>query len=418
MPALTLEEYLALPENERPFSDQVEIYFMLSEGLRQIDEKQGQGLMKRLLARHDSQYQFTLASIQALRELHNPNLAPADLLEFLQWHVGFTSELEDITRNLDPINRRRLIILAIPLWKQKGTEAGLISVVRLLTGQTPAYQNWFDLRFIVGEYAAGDAPFITGGDITYYDEYTSYITLMDDGSLDPTLLAKLVDLERPTGERIGITILDFLDLFEDGQRNRWRTIEGTQAAVDSSDGTLEIPVGTWEDSVVPAVPHDSLSEYTSLHQFNLGAEGNIHVVRWYYSETTERYYQLEVTDDFATHGFNLRLTRFGTVPEVLHSAAFAGSLSIVPGYPYTLQIETTATVSPDAVQITVLVEGNHQFGYSDEDYEFTAGSFGVYNDAGSSAANKIDNVQIWRPPLRFALVGPNGTEVSSSYYGA
>lgn len=57
------------------------------------------------------------------------------------------------------------------------------------------------------------------------DEYRSDLRIVDDGSLDRTLVKRILRLMRATGERWNITYLDFLDLFNvDGDDLQWQPL--------------------------------------------------------------------------------------------------------------------------------------------------------------------------------------------------
>lgn len=120
------------------------------------DRNEGNLFVERFLMGTQADFERTQAKINTLGTLLNPAKTRADLLQYLKDHVGFTKELNNITNNLSENDLRKLISLAVALWKQKGTERGYANIVRLFTGATARIFNWFDFRMIVGEKAFGE----------------------------------------------------------------------------------------------------------------------------------------------------------------------------------------------------------------------------------------------------------------------
>ncbi len=101
-------------------------------------------------------FEDTQSKIVKVVELIDPAKTPDDTVKFLKDHVGFTKELDSITQGLTTDELRKLIVLAVPLWRQKGLEIGYKNIVRLFTGAGSRVFNWFDFRFIIGEKALGE----------------------------------------------------------------------------------------------------------------------------------------------------------------------------------------------------------------------------------------------------------------------
>ena len=380
------------------------IYEMLSLGLREIDERHGTGLIERYLQRPEQHYGVWRASIQLLSLSDRPDLCPEALLPYLKSHVGFTEELSAITRRLDSGTLRKLIALAIPLWKQKGTANGLVAAIRALTGLTPFYYDWFNYRFVLGETQIGEEQigtdsWIIGGELSDYDEYTSQIKLADDGLLDKRLLVDLIILMRPASERIEIVLLDFIDLFDSPIKNRWITLSGTPAFVDVDEKVLVLPPGTHEEAVVPAFG-SNYEHYTSVHKIQFGAPSDLYEIHWQRGGSEDL--KLRVTPDFGTHGYNLELLRDATA---LDSIPFQGGITMVPGAWYKIRIETTPSV-PGASRVRIYVDDEEQIERTLD--SVSPGAFTVYSDVGNQENIAIDNVELWRAPLQYASIGPSG----------
>ena len=132
------------------------IYEFLHKPLRDIDSKKGQNFLERFLVGMQNEFENMQGRINTLSTLNDPATIRADLLLFLKDIVGFTNELNNITQDLSENDLRKLITLAVALWKQKGTETGYANIIRLFVGKTARIFNWFDFRFIVGEKAFGE----------------------------------------------------------------------------------------------------------------------------------------------------------------------------------------------------------------------------------------------------------------------
>lgn len=132
-----------------------DMFNFLHKPLRDLDRKEGNEFLLRFLLGPQHVFEDTQDKIKALNTLRDPAAIRSDLLQYLKDHVGFTKELDNITQNLSENDLRKLIQLAVPLWKQKGTEAGYKNILRLFTGKGSRVFNWFDFRWVVGEKALG-----------------------------------------------------------------------------------------------------------------------------------------------------------------------------------------------------------------------------------------------------------------------
>ena len=96
------------------------------------------------------------AKIFDIQNLNNPSKIRSDILPYLKDIVGFTSELDYITRDLSEQDLRKIILLGVPLWKTKGLELGFKTIIKLFTGFDARVFTWFDYRMIIGEKAIGE----------------------------------------------------------------------------------------------------------------------------------------------------------------------------------------------------------------------------------------------------------------------
>lgn len=134
---------------------QHDIFTFLHKPLRVLDKKEGKDFLQRFLIGPQQVFEDTQGRIQLIKTLKDPAKIRADLLQYLKDHVGLTKELANITNDLSDNDLRKLIALAVPLWKQKGLEVGYKNILRLFTGKGSRVFNWFDFRWIIGEVAIG-----------------------------------------------------------------------------------------------------------------------------------------------------------------------------------------------------------------------------------------------------------------------
>ena len=128
---------------------QYEVYRFLHKPIRTQDQLIGRQFVERYTLAFQRQFEVATDKITKLVELYDPARTPQP--RFLKDIVGFTSELDNITNDISDADLRKLITLAVALWKQKGLEVGYKNIIRLFTGKNSRVFNWFDFRYIVGE---------------------------------------------------------------------------------------------------------------------------------------------------------------------------------------------------------------------------------------------------------------------------
>lgn len=126
-----------------------EIYRFIHKPIRVEDQLKGRQFLERYIFAFQRQFEQTIDRINQLPQLYDPALTPQPRL--LKDIVGFTSELDKITNDISDQDLRKLISLAVALWKEKGLEIGYKDIIRLFTGKNSRVFNWFDFRYIVGE---------------------------------------------------------------------------------------------------------------------------------------------------------------------------------------------------------------------------------------------------------------------------
>lgn len=220
----------AAPSTLRALS--LQIYRFLIEGIREEDQTNGARFVERFLQGPQEAWARTDIAIRSLPDMWSVTRCADRFLPFLKWIVGWTSELDYVTDELDSTTLRRLIAASVPFWKIRGTEEALADILQLTTAARLRIWDWFDLRYIVdeigmGEEAQGHDPYMINlPGPPDNEERTINVRIVDDGTLNRRLVRNLAALTRPSGERILINYLGFLDLFEtDDDTSQWDDVD-------------------------------------------------------------------------------------------------------------------------------------------------------------------------------------------------
>lgn len=393
----------------------LKMYNFLIEGLRNSDQNEGDQFLERFLMGPQAIWAATMQTIFDLPNLWDVSAIPDELLQYLKRIVGWTHDLDNITDDLEPATLRRLIAASVRFWKLRGPEETISNILALTTAARVYVLNWFDLRFILdqtllGEEHMGTDPWVLStpgeGDP---DSQTYNIRIVDDGSLDHVLVRNLAKLTRPSGERVQINYLGFLDRFEsDGDETQWAFQTNGVFARQVQFGTLRIntistlSVQTQRALVTAANNQDwtrqviSWTFLTSMMNFQLlfyvvGDTTNPAAVQDYYyvSVNTERHNtdpnKIRLIKRVA--GVDTTLVTVDTV------AAFGEPFR--RDVPYTIRVVVTPIVEGSTTNsIVVLWDGEPIINYF-SDATFTQGSIGfnvvsVFNATSYFALNELE----------------------------
>jgi len=210
------------------------IYDLIIKPIRDQDRQEGLLFLQRLLQGAQEVWQDITSKIDSIKDLWSVDDCPDGFLQYLKWIVGWTKELDHITKNLDAATLRRLISVSVPMWKRRSTETSIIDLLSTLVPARSRIWSWFELRWILDtdfiglEEWRGRDPWILGPD----DPYWMNVRIVDNpaGTINRQLLKDVLNLMRPSGERFEIVFLRFLDLFEvDGDLSQWQEYGGTLA---------------------------------------------------------------------------------------------------------------------------------------------------------------------------------------------
>jgi len=197
------------------------------------------GIFKALFQGIQAEMELYHTKLHRTTQLQDPRLCIPEVLKHLKANVGFSPDLDYLTANLDDVGLRKLIALAVAMWKEKGTKDGIINMIRAFTGRPALMKDWFDYRWLVGvggqlwngTYTV--APWIIGGQYGVMAEYLSSIRIERDPTTpeDREVIRGLLDLIRPVQENFEVAYPDFLELFE--SVDRWTTLAGLIEAIEA-----------------------------------------------------------------------------------------------------------------------------------------------------------------------------------------
>ena len=366
-------------------------------------------MLDRYLIGPQTIHERTRATILSLKQQVDPIQTRADLLQYLKDIVGFTLELDHVTSRLSETQLRRLIRVAVALWKQRYTKRGLVNAIRILTGRTPYVTDWFGFRFLLGEAQIGEEQLVAGGDswiiggaTTDYDEFWSNIRVMDDGSLDELLLIDICRLMRGGSERMEVFLSDFIERF-DADKVRWNQIGVTVWNLDIVNQLAVFPAGAEAEAIVPIVPVASLSTYVAITKFTLGTGGQA-ILRWYVNVAADTYYYVHLQEAVPQLRF---IQVIGGVPTTLVTINNLALTPLFEDVPYKLRVQTINESGQNLIRI--YIDNELVVPTSGSDYTDAAGgrpSAGVIRLASDAGGGDVtfDNVEVFRLPGRYATI--------------
>ncbi len=235
------------------------IYRFFTQNLRDMDAQEGAFFLKRYLQGPQQIWQGIHDSIVELAtDMWDLSVVSPLRLRTMQRIVGWTPDLEWLTALLDDEGLRRLIGSSIPFWKIRGTETSIESVITLLLGARIRVWNYFDFRWVLEETDLGvEWDGLDPWAIEEDDTNTFNVRVVDAG-INRELIKGLVKLARPSNERIEITYLTMLDLFnvpnDTAQWSVYKYPSNVVTPADVSSGRIRLGADDAETEMAWALP--------------------------------------------------------------------------------------------------------------------------------------------------------------------
>ena len=402
--------FTPIPDIEAALS--LKIYPFLIEIIREQDQSIGSRFVERFLEGPQNVWDIIHNKIIGIPILWNVAEIPDEFLKFLKRIVGWTVDLDSITSPLDFLTLRRLISASVAFWKKRGPEDSIEDILSLVTGARLRIWNWFDFRIVLDESAFGedwngfDPWMISLPGPPNEDQQRFNVRIVDDGTLNKTVVKDLVKLTRPSGERVEISYIRFLDLFQvDDDNSQWANETDPFSTGDSASKSA-VDSGTM--IVTPTVAGERAAAFVSL---SAAVDWTNYVTTWrikgldtrcifYRTSNGDLYYtELEVS----TNNMRLRKIVAGVDTSLGADVDMLVTLGLELESNVFYAIRVAAVTEGGSTRITVFFESNLVFSVLDASH--AAGAIGFGHD--TSGTVELDEAELFFNPLFVEVIDIN-----------
>lgn len=378
------------------------MYDFLLYSIRQADaSREGAYFVKRFLEGPQKVWESTQEKIFALKDLWSVTKCPNEALKYLKCIVGWTSELDYITNELDYATLRRLIATSIPLWRKRGQEETTLDILTLAANSRCVIWNWFDYRWIIDEtefselHQGRDSWIINSGD--GLGEYYSNLRIVDDGTLNRNLVENIIKLMRPCGERIEISYIDFIDRFlVEDDTSQWKTEQGELLISENGNGILND--NAYQLSIVDVANSPAWNRYVFYCRIKGVGTGNSYGIVFYYVDS-DNYYELQFNIDSVSYDYVFNKIISGVATTII-----SGNITQKILNDTWYGIRTHVDVDGSYNRIKFYINGNEIFNVTDAS-TLENGTIGFFSSA--SATVKLDECELFQIPLETELININ-----------
>lgn len=251
------------------------IYDYHVKAVKDVDAA-GSLLWKRLCAGPEALWAAIETRAERLTSLYNVDTIDDQYLRYLKLSAFWTADTERITDKLSASELRQLIAQSPELWDRRGVAGAYSEILNAIVGIDAFEIDWFDRRWVLDDTPLDADAFDYG--IMILEEADRRFTdiHIEDAAraLDRELIAEIVKLWRPSGERVQIVFAELFDRFTDATRS-WAVSVGGDPATDATiaNGEVEIPAdsivytiaahieGKSDYMIRAAISPDSLGDY-------------------------------------------------------------------------------------------------------------------------------------------------------------
>jgi hypothetical protein len=379
----------------------LKMYDFLIRPIRDADQQYGAEFVKRFLAGAQIMWDLDESKARSIPRLWSATDCPDEFLPYLKAIVGWSNEpaMKRITDALAPAALRRLIGSSVALWKQRGAEDAILTALRLVSTARCRMWNWFEFRWVDDETIAeethqGRDPWVIDYPTSIGEQYWSNLRIVDDGTLDRTLVKDFIKIMRALSERIEVTYIDFLDMFESKTDDtQWLSVVGI---LDVSDGTAKLSNTALAERIITILPAsaawNNYNAYARVKSDDAsGAEG---VQFWFNTPITDFSNGLYVNFKVAQSILELYKYSFGIA--TLHASIDLTTLGIhtFTGVWYGLRVMVAPEVGGNKF-IKVYFDGEEVI--STVVLNVNAGRLGFGHDVGCTL--EVDEVEMFQFPL-------------------
>lgn len=397
--------YISVEEALDPNRLNHKMYNFILSSIRDQDQLSTKLLERLLLGPQKIWEEKIQKSIFDLFKLWDLNEIDDEYLKYKKNIVGWTKKLEHITDRLDDDSMRRLISVSVSMWKTRGTEDSIVDFLSFILKTRVRMFNWFDTRWVLGENSltlnndGQDIIWLENPIDGALDHYYSYLKVVDNG-IDRTLTEHFVRLMRAFGERIQITYLLFMDLFEiEGDVSQWQGLNGLITVADN--------VAKMTNTTTTEFMKLSLEESLLWDAFTIGIKFRSE------AERTGRFSTWLVSNPLNDNGYEIWIDPVtNEVGLTLHDNPTSTDLittdytpwgNIYPGiYQYlSVSLERGET----NYIFSVSLNGNHMFNYTTSSINHTIGNIALNHHV--DAILDVDEVEVMYLPSEQVLIDIN-----------
>ncbi len=223
------------------------------------------------------------------------------------------------------------------------------------------------------------------------DEFYTDIRIVDEGSINKTLVQRILNLMRPVSERIRVIFTRFFDDFVDGV-GQFNALEGSVTL--NTDGDMELAAASVVSSDVLG-DEDFQNILLQVKAKSKGTVGGTISVLLYVQDANN-YYELRIDTDAKTAG----LWKIAAgAPTQLGSNVI---VDVVPDVFYVFSVSMSYNAQTTDVLIQTAIDEIKL--HKQSDGSFTEGKFGM---KAGSAIMQIESVEMLELPVDVKVIGPN-----------
>lgn len=334
---------------------------------------------------------------RALPELLDAAKLPDDLIRHLAAMVGLGPGL-DATAAASPAELRKLIPVAVRLWKVKGTRPSWRGLVASLSGSRPISLEWFDLRTVHGTGSMAHVipgPSGSGGYYSTPERVTDLWYHDPPGTYDDRPLRRLLALVRPANERINLYKAWLVDDLGIGA-SLWRDVGAGVGSwsYDADAWTLSALDGYGFTVALDDLPAGWTDYHATLRLAVTGAAW----IRIYDAGDDDHYaiYVDQVTGE---------ITLLRNAAGVTSGLALYSGPTLTAGHPYLWAVEAWEGFA--STRIVVYREGARVIDYVDSDpARPTSGGLG-WGTTGAGDVATLSAAIVWPRGTSPTRIGPN-----------
>jgi len=373
------------------------IYNFILKSIRDLDQSDGNKFLERFLMGPQEVWNTTNKKIFSIKNLWNVDECPIEGLHYLKKIVGWASDLDHLTDQLDEQQLRRLIRSSVRLWKTRSTESVITDIINFMMARKSKIWNWFEMRWLTGpvdtaEYRQGRDRFLIAfpGTLTR-PEYSMILRTVTPS--DKELFRMIVRLLRPAGESYYVVYLKLMDDFSIADDNtQWDSFSGTLPPIANEVMTLS---DAGKQSVIS---NASGSEDWSNYVVSLrikgfgGGPGEAFGIMTYFDEDTDSGYfaGLCIADNY------LYVWKIVSgVKTLIGSLNFSTiGITIIDDIWYSLRIQVSPELATN--RLVVFLNGEQRLSLNDSTYMI--GKVGIRKDSGMTKM-LIDTIEVLGLPV-------------------